>query len=173
MAAVSVFVDDAVRGRLPLVCVKTGEPTDLVVRVRQEIRRSLGIAWLLVFLGPPGWVALVLVTMMGSNSEYLTVRLPQTRAAFDREKQLQRSRLAAFAAGVLIIAAYGLARPVLFPTLWLFVAGALLVAGVVLHLKVWRETVGITLDASRRWVTLTGVHPDFVRAVDRQDAPAL
>jgi hypothetical protein len=172
MAAVSVFVDDAVRGRLPLVCAKTGEPTDLMVRVRQEVRRSLGVAWLLAFLGPPGWVALVIVSMLGANSEYLTVRIPQSRAAFDREKLLERSRLAAFAGGVLVMVGYGLARPVMFPMLWLLTAGALLVAGVVLHAKVWRQTVRISLDASRRWVTLTGVHPDFVRAVDREEALA-
>ena len=31
--------------------------------------------------------------------------------------------------------------------------------------QIGRRTVGVDLDASRRWVTLTNVHPSFARAV--------
>jgi hypothetical protein len=31
--------------------------------------------------------------------------------------------------------------------------------------------VGISLDASRRWVTLAGVHPTFAAAVEREQQP--
>jgi hypothetical protein len=168
MAAVSVFVDDAVRGRLPPVCVKTGEPTDFVVLTRQEVGRSAGLAWLLVFLGPPGWIALVLVTMMGSNSEYLTVRLPQTPAARNRENLLERRRLAAIAG--LCIPMLGLVRPGPFPLLWWALLAAVFATVVALQVLITRQRIGIFLDASRRWVTLTRVHPDFVRAVDREEA---
>jgi hypothetical protein len=169
MAAVSVFVDDAVRGRLPLVCAKTGEPTDLMIRIREEVGRSLGMAWLLVFLGPPGWVALVLVSLMGANSEYLTVRIPETEWAYDREKTLERFRLAAFAFGMLTIF-YGIFRPGLFPALWLVLGVAFLLAALALHIIVQRQAIGIHLDASRRWVTLSGVHPSFVRAIQMDEA---
>jgi hypothetical protein len=33
-----------------------------------------------------------------------------------------------------------------------------------------RESVGVTLDASRRWVPLTNVHPEFAAACAAQQA---
>jgi hypothetical protein len=33
---------------------------------------------------------------------------------------------------------------------------------------VLRQQIGVSLDASRRWVTLTGVHPTFVEAVGQR-----
>lgn len=169
MAAVSVFVDDAVRGRLPLVCVKTGERTDLMIRVQQPVGGGLnGAAWLLVFLGPPGWLALFVVMLLSSGQEYLTVRIPQTETAYRREKSLERFRLAAFGAGMATIF-FGIVRPGMFPALWLAAGVAFLVAAVALHGLVHRQTVVISLDESRRWVTLSGVHPDFVQAVGEQE----
>jgi len=80
MAAVSVFVDEAVRGRLPMVCAKTGEPTETVIRMSRPIGSGVaGMAWLLVFLGPPGWVALFLVMILGPGAEHLTVRIREHR----------------------------------------------------------------------------------------------
>ncbi len=170
MAAVSVFVDDAVRGRLPLVCAKTGESADLVIRVRQPIGGGpANMAWLLLFLGPPGWMAFVLVSLLGSGQEYLTVRIPETDASYNREKQLQRFRLAAICAGV-FIPLYGLlVLPGTLPGLWLAVGATFLVAALALHVVVLQQNIGISLDASRRWVTLAGVHPAFVRAVEQAE----
>jgi hypothetical protein len=34
------------------------------------------------------------------------------------------------------------------------------------------EAVVVRLDASRRWVTLAGVHPSFARALDEREAEA-
>ena len=173
MAAVSVFVDDAVRGRLPLVCAKTGEPADLVIRVRQPIGGGpASMAWLLLFLGPPGWMAFVLVSILGSGQEYLTVRIPETDASYNREKQLQRFRLAAIVAGV-AVPLYGLTvlRGML-PEMWLAAGATFLVAALALHVIVLQQNIGIRLDASRRWVTLRGVHPNFVHAVQMQEADA-
>jgi hypothetical protein len=168
MAAVSVFVDDAIRGNLPLVCAKTGEPADLVIRMHQPVGGgSLGLLWLLVLLGPPGWVAVVLLSVCIPGPEVLTVRIPQSQAAYDRRKFLERRRLAAFAAGVLLIALYGFVRPVMFPALWLLTAAALLVAGIVLHTMVERQQIGVSIDASRRWVTFSNVHRAFVEAVEQ------
>jgi hypothetical protein len=169
MAAVSVFVDDAIRGRLPLVCAKTGKPADLVIRMQQPVgRQSLGLLWLLVLLGPLGWVAVVLLSVCMPGPEFLTVRVPQSQAAYDRQKSLGRWRLAAFAAGVLVIPIYGLIRPVMFPALWMLAAAALLVAGIVLHTMFERQQIGVSIDVTRRWVTLTNVHPRFVAAVEAQ-----
>lgn len=169
MAAVSVFVDDAVRGGLPAVCVKTGERTDLTIRVRQPVGGGMnGAAWLLVFLGPPGWLALVVVMLLSSGQEYLTVRIPQSEAAYHQERSLERFRLAAFGASVVALLC-GALQIGMFPALWLATGAAFLVAAVVLHGLVCRQSVGISLDGSRRWVTLSGVHPDFVQAVREQE----
>jgi len=169
MAAVSVFVDDAVRGQLPPICVKTGERTDLIIRVQQPVGGGLnGAAWLLVFLGPPGWVALFVVMLLSSGQEYLTVRIPQTEAAYDREKALERFRLAASGASIVALLC-GVVLPGMFPVLWLVAGAAFLIAAAALHLRIWGQAVGISLDGSRRWVTLSGVHPDFVQAVREQE----
>ncbi|MDQ3640357.1 MAG: hypothetical protein M3450_02510 [Actinomycetota bacterium] len=173
MAAVSVFVDDAVRGRLPLVCAKTGEPADLVIRIQKPIGSGVfGAAWLLVFLGPPGWAALFLVSILGPAPEYLTVRIPETNASYYREKQLERFRLAALIAAI-SLPLCGLLLLGNLPALWLALGAASLVAALSLHLIIQRQSIGISLDASRRWVTLTGVHPHFVDAVKVQEVGRL
>lgn len=169
MAAVSVFVDDAVRGRLPLVCAKTGEPADLVIRVRHPVGSPIPIfAWLLVFLGPPGWIALFFVAIFGRGQEYLTVRIPETEASYKREKSLERSRMAVFGVGIALMF-YAAFFPGMFPGVWLASGAACLAAAIVLHVMVTLQNIGITLDASRRWVTLTGVHPNFVHSVQIQE----
>ena len=57
MAAVSVFVDDAIRGDLPLVCAKTGAPADLLARIRKPVGGGMGGLWLLALIGPMGLYA--------------------------------------------------------------------------------------------------------------------
>lgn len=122
-----------------------------------------------MFLGPPGWVVLCGVLLFFPGQEHLTVRVPQTEAAYRRERLLERSRLAAFVVGTATLV-YGILQPGLFPALWLALGGACLVAGAALHVMVRRQAIGVGLDASRRWVTLSGVHPDFVRAVEQQES---
>ncbi len=53
MAAVEVWVDDAVRGHFPGVCVKTGRPAVGLVRVVTD-QSPLGLAGLLLLF--PRWV---------------------------------------------------------------------------------------------------------------------
>ena len=64
MAAVSVFVDDAIRGDLPLICAKTGEPADIVVRMRQPVGGMPRIVWLLVVLGAVGFPVIFLLALL-------------------------------------------------------------------------------------------------------------
>ncbi len=162
-------MDDAVRGRLPPICVKTGERTDLIIRVQQPVGGGLnGAAWLLVLLGPPGLMALFVVMLLSAGQEYLTVRIPQTEAAYDREKALERFRLATSGASIVALLC-GVVLPGMFPVLWLVAGAAFLIAAAALHLRIWGQAVGISLDGSRRWVTLSGVHPDFVQAVREQE----
>jgi predicted DNA repair protein MutK len=168
MAAVSVFVDDAIRGELPLVCAKTGAPADLKVRVRQPVGGGIPVwAWFLLFLGPLGIVALVLAAVLAPGAEYLIVRIPETEASFERERQMQRWRLAALGAGV-AVPMLALFTVGMFPMLWLATGVAFFLAAGALTFLLWRQSVGVSIDVTRRWVTLTNVHPDFVDAVDSQ-----
>ena len=169
MAAVSVFVDDAIRGHLPLVCAKTGEPADLVVRMRQPVGGGFTpVAWLLLLLGPVGIVALVVLAVAWPQ-EQLTVRIPETEASFQHERQLERWRLAALGAGV-VVPFLGILGVGMFPFLWLAAGVAFFVAAGALTWMLWRQSIGVSIDVTRRWVTLTGVHPAFAEAVQRQEA---
>lgn len=170
MAAVSVFVDDAVRGDLPLVCAKTGEPADLVIRMRQPVGGGLPpLAWLLLLLGPLGVAGLVVLALAWPGAEYLTVRVPETEASFGRERQLERWRLAALGAGVLL-PFLGILGVGVFPLLWIAAGACFFVAAGALTWMLWRQSISVSIDVTRRWVTLTGVHPAFAEAVNRQEA---
>jgi hypothetical protein len=170
MAAVSVFVDDAIRGDLPLVCAKTGEPADVLIRMCQPVGGGLpAAAWLLLLLGPMGIVILVVLALGWPGAEQLTVRIPETEASFARERQLERWRLAALGAGV-FVPLYGALSNAVLPGLWLALGAAFLITAAALHVMVWRQSIGVSIDVTRRWVTFTGVHPAFVEAVNRQQA---
>jgi hypothetical protein len=75
MSDVAIFVDDAVLGRLPMVCVRTGAPADGLHRIHQRIGGQPGWALLLVLLGPIGWIVLIALAVT-SRSRELMVRLP-------------------------------------------------------------------------------------------------
>jgi hypothetical protein len=164
MARVEVFVDDAVRGRLPNVCVKTGERADGKFRIEQSWG-GVGAGWLLMLLGPLGWIVLA-VWAATARRERLTLRLPYSAAAFDRETRLLRERIVA----VIVAVALAFAAIVQLASVPRAVWGAGTVVAVVVAAAIqitlgWSQ-IGIRLDASHRWVTLSNVHPDFVRAVD-------
>ena len=92
MATVTVFVDDAVLGRLPPVCVKHGTWTDDRLTFTQDVggRTGLGVAWLLVLAGPLGWIGLFMIAATRQNTELLTVTLPYSESAHIRLTQRQR-----------------------------------------------------------------------------------
>jgi hypothetical protein len=167
MAAVEVWVDDAVRGDLPGICVQTGAPADGLVRVVQE-RGSLGLGWLLVFLGPIGWIVL-LVLLATSRREQFTVRLPYARGAWERERRLGRQRnVGVLVSAALFVAALLGVAP--FPrAFWSVATLAAAVATIAVAIVVRCSEVDVELDASRRWVSLRHVHPAFADAVARRD----
>ncbi|HWI04661.1 MAG TPA: hypothetical protein VNT52_12695 [Acidimicrobiales bacterium] len=170
MAAVSVFVDDAIRGDLPLVCAKTGEPADLKARTRHAVGGGFPLVlWFLLFLGPLGIVVLVVAALFTPRPEYLTVRIPETEESFSRERQMERWRLVALGAGV-VLPLLGIVGVGMFPLMWVGAGlGCWMVAGA-LTWMLWRQSIGVSIDVSRRWVTFSGVHPAFVEAVERQEA---
>jgi len=164
MSSVSVFVDDATRGRFPNVCVKTGAPSDGVVRI-EKYSGGLGFAWLLIFLGPVGWIVLLALAAM-SRREVLTVRVPMSIAAEAQEPRLARQRaIALFACLGLVTAAILQLHPVPVEV-WAGAAGVAAIVAIGFHAAMLFTQIGVELDASRRWVTLSRVDPAFAAAVD-------
>jgi hypothetical protein len=175
MADVTVFVDRAVQGDLPGVCVIDGVDTADVLTVRRDVGDGtrLGVAWLLVLAGPLGWIGLfVIAAFRSGRAEVLTVQLPYSAAAYARLRAARRQQLVgwslvtATAVAVLVVAS---ANPWVPATAVVIAAAiALAVCGlVVIARSAWRRgrvTVGVELDASRRWVTLRSVHPRFAAA---------
>ena len=175
MASVTVFVDEAVRGDLPPVCAKTGvETPDHLVATVAVGGSGLGAAWLLIFLGPVGWLALFVYGLVRTD-ETLTVRLPYSDAAYAELASSTRTKRTlgwfVFAAGisaVVVLIGHSFSARAASAVLALAAAG-LAVAWFVELLQVRRASVGVALDASRRWVTVSRVCDDFARAVRRRD----
>ena len=171
-----MFIDDAVLGRLPQVCAKRGTPTGSRLRVVQEVGRSnrLGVLWLLALAGPLGWVVLLVLASRDSG-EHLAVEVPLSDEAYGELAAGRRLRRVAIAGGgatsvaLLLLGAWarlGTAGMVLL-------AGAALATVVVVFVaerRIDRASVGVSLDASRRWVTLAGVDPAFAAACRDQQA---
>jgi hypothetical protein len=107
MASAMVFVDDAVLGRLPPVCAKTGIATvdRLIVTVPVGRSEGLGIAWLLILAGPIGWLG-VLIDASARRQELLTVRLPYCDAAYNELARARRVRRGAGFASALFAVAF-------------------------------------------------------------------
>jgi hypothetical protein len=170
MASATVFVDDAVLGNFPPVCAKTGRVTDDRLVETASVKSGVpALAWLLLLLGPLGLVALF-VYACASRDETLTVRLPFSDGAYgELSHALQRRRALGWSGLAALVGALGALIP--GGSTAHAVAAALAVLGIVL-LASWcaeavharRLGVGVHLDASRRWVTLTRVHDDFARA---------
>jgi len=173
MSAVTVFVDDAVQGHLPMVGVSDGAPADGLHRIHQSIGGTSGWAFLLLFLGPIGWIALVLVLVFGGSGRQLVVRLPYTRDGLEAERR--RFRTSVVAGLVIVAATVGWFATFIGPTprsnvreTLMLLCGAVaigaVVATVVLAIRYSVARPGIELDASGRWVTLRHVSPAFVTA---------
>lgn len=169
-ATATVFVDDAVRGDLPAVCAKTGAPATRRLTIHQDLTGGLGAAWVLVFFGPLGWLVLLLVALSRRRST-LTVRIPYADDELGRYvRTARRTFHLAIGTGVALLAIFGAAfglalsdpSPLVFAGIGVLVVGGLAV--VVNGAVARRMLVGVGLDASGRWVTLTRVAPAFAAA---------
>jgi len=180
MASVTVFVDDAVRGTLPGVCARDGIATGDSLRTSREIGggAGLGIAWLLLLAGPIGWIGLIVISLSRSGRvEALSVQLPMSGPAYRRMRAARRRRdrsvlalilgcttaLLLFAAQSTTLIQFALVAAVVV----IAVSFATLIVGAVQY---DREAVDVSLDASRRWVTLSNVHPQFAAACEADQA---
>jgi len=177
MASVTVFVDDAVLGALPRICVIDGVDTDDQLTLTQSLgtRTGLGVAWLLVLAGPLGWIGLLVIAALRRGDEYLTVTLPFSEDAYLRRRRAQRSRACALGATAATLFGAFVAA-VQHTSGYHVVEVALAVAGCVAlwrvlveDLRLRRASVRLSLDASRRWLTLAGVHDAFAAAAGRRD----
>lgn len=165
-------MDDAVLGRLPAVCIKDGTPAASRLRIIEQVGRpeGLGVLWLLLLLGPIGWVVLAVVWAWPAG-ERLAIEVPMSDAAYDRFTEARKNRTLAGACSLLGIA---FAALVLVGSAFGLIGDVLVVGTVAGLLAMWwvadgrfrRASVGVALDASRRWVTLRRVHPTFAAACD-------
>jgi hypothetical protein len=170
---VRVFVDEAVLGNFPPVCVKDGVRTTDRLTVTQPIGAGpLSWAWLLVFLGPVGWILLlVLAAVARGGGEVLTVELPWSETVYRRAVHARRYRRTGALATVVLatVALVVHSHPAPASGLLVFclvaLATAALAVTVVATVRLARERVTVDLDASRRWVTIGRVHPAFAQAV--------
>ncbi|HWE67301.1 MAG TPA: hypothetical protein VG298_11730 [Acidimicrobiales bacterium] len=181
MAEVTVFIDDAVRGTLPAICAKEGIPTQDRLNLRSQVGGStgLGVAWLLILIGPIGWLGLFIIALAQRPSDYVTARLPFSEFAYRRmtvSRRLRRIWTAVTALAITLFALVAISADGLDARSAAAALGAGALAAVVMAVLASRRfslaMVGVELDASRRWVTLTGVHPDFARAAHEQTALA-
>jgi hypothetical protein len=174
MAEVTVFVDDAVRGRLPGICAKDGTPTTDRLRVHERMgtESGLGVAWLLLLAGPLGWLGLVLVATMRGRTEVLSAELPYSEPAYLRMVAARRSHRTTALIATLSLLVLLLAAILPFgPSGGLLLLAMLVLVACIGGFFTWaasrrlsESTVGVSLDASRRWVTLSRVHPAFAAA---------
>lgn len=177
MAVARVFVDEAVLGRLPPLCAKTGTATESRLRVVERVGASdeLGLLWLLLLLGPPGWLVLAVLLLLRRPAEQLAVEVPWSYEASCLLEDARRRCNFTDAFGVVVVAVAFLvgARGGIRPADLLLIVGVAAVA-VVVHLAADQRliglSIGVSLDASRRWVTLRRVHPDFAAACNDQAA---
>jgi len=177
MAEVAVFAEDAVTGCLPGICVREGIPTgdQLAVRAPPHVGSSrLGLAWLLILLGPVGWAALVVIALARRPRGGIVVQIPCSPAA---RRRLVRTRRVARASVVTVVGLMALEILLLLVDPgWGTAASTLLVvaialaagATVVSALQLVPLEVRARLDASRRWVVLANVGPTFAFAAWEQ-----
>ena len=158
-----VRLDDALIGRFPPVCCMTGARAD--GNVAMIVPKPLGVAWLLLLAGPVG--VLVLAAVYSRIRTRYVIKLPLSRAAFDRRLTLMRQRLWCGWLGVLGIAG-GIALR-WFGSIAAVMVGVGIVGviiAVIAHLRLPWTMPSATANSRGTVVILHGVHPRFATAVD-------
>ncbi len=152
MARATVSRRDFEAGRLPAMCVRTGEPADTLVEVKVVALPSGDVSALAVLIGGlGGWLALY--------SRQVRGYLPMTGAAAREQRLLRRVRAVAFLT-IFVALFVSIYEPVAF-----VIAVLMLVTFVVTLLVGLRvEVTGRTEDGGET-VTLSPVHPRFAELV--------
>lgn len=166
----TMFVDDFVIGRVPDVCAVTGAPTkDRLVTSTEIDGPSPGWLFLLLF-SLLGWLILALVLAF-SRRTHLQGELPLSESAYTARRRQRRWWYLGLATGMALVVAsvFFLRNLAQLGGVGVLVGLAVvLVAGVGL-ISAFTGMPRITLDGSRRWVTIHRVHPDFAAAVSAQE----
>lgn len=166
---VKVRLDDAMVNRLPAVCVMTGQKADGYAPI--VVPKRLGVAWLLLLGGPPGW--LVLGLLWGKIRTRYVIKIPMSETSFDRMHTTEIRRLwCAWLGCVGLLAAFALRW--YLPMAMIISLASVISIYVALRahfLLGWTRPSAIA-DRSGRVVTLRGVHPDFVDALRSHRARA-
>jgi hypothetical protein len=162
--AVKVKLDDAMVGRLPAVCAMTGERADGYAPM--VVPKPLGLAWLLLLLGPFG--VLLLVALYPRLRVRYEVRIPMSEPAFDRWHRARVQRLwLSWLGGAGLVAAVALAWLGGLALLIALASIASLGFAVRAHVRApWLQPT-LTADRSGRALTMLGVHDRFAAAVAR------
>jgi hypothetical protein len=161
MAKVTVSSDRAVSGQLPPVCVRSGCAADRRVEVVSRIGGPSPCALLLVFAGPIGWLV-ILGLWLGVRGEEASVRVPLQRDAWHAIQRVTIVGRMLVGVGAVGILAVLLTDP---SAVGGALAAAALLAGLFTLIAARLLLPRVSLDATRRWATLAGVHPAFRDAV--------
>lgn len=147
--------DDVRAGRLPPVCVLTGEPADGLVAVRLPATPSW--TWVLLLFG---FVPFLLAS--GFATRYVEGELPVTQAAHARSRRRRRTAWWAIGGGVaVILVGIGIQLEELA-----FAGLAVLAGGVLLFAVVEWRFVGAAYVDDPTVVELRRVHARFVTALE-------
>jgi hypothetical protein len=161
---VRVPLDRAIVGHLPPVCVMTGEQADGYAPML--VPKSLGIAWFLVVLGPPGWV--LLVALYPKLRTRYEIHVPMSERSFDRWMTERRRQIwGAWMGGALVVFSVVLVWAGPVALLVALVGLLLLYVALRAHLRVPWLQPSLSADARGRTVTMRGVHERFATAVSR------
>ena len=148
-------------GRLPPVCVATGEPADGRMAATYP-ERKLGPLMLLVLLGPVGVVVILAFLWLRRT---IALELPYTRSAFDKIIQREQLRTKSAVAGtVFFVLALALIRVSVLLGIVCLVLCA--VSYIMFAFAAWSlGPLQPEVRGDKTTVYLTGVDPKFAAAV--------
>ena len=160
MATVRIRVDafDA----LPGICAKTGEPTEIRMKVAAEYVPLL-LRWLQL------WTVWSFLFAKTGRHRRRQVRLPVSATAFRRYRVWQVGSATVLFAGLVA----GIVASVLGHPLVELVGYVVAVIGFTVGARAYqRNWVGLSLDRRGRFVTVSRCHPRFAEAVRQTFPPA-
>ena len=162
MTRATVFVDDWVQGTLPRICSVTGAPTADQIRIRTSVDRPSPLWLVLIIFGPIAWIAL-LVVHARTNASRLVGVLPMSDGAYLARRHKKRL------AWVVLLATYVIFGAIVTRWVGITLIALTLLTGAIAY-WVWTrlERPMVSLDASRRWVILDGIHPNLATAIEEQ-----